>query len=82
MFQVAPRPNGEWNMTDVFQKLANDGKASTCLFNGRYFDCGSMSGYVLANLYFGLDNPEIKKQVFKGAHEILDHYQENEKELN
>lgn len=82
VFEVQPRPNGEWNMTDVFQRLANEGKASTCLFNGRYFDCGSMSGYVLANLYFGLENPDIRKQVFKGAHEILDNYQEKSKELN
>lgn len=82
VFEVQQRSNGEWNMTDVFQKLANDGKASTCLFNGRYFDCGSMGGYVLANLYFGALNPECKEQVLSGAKDIVKYHTEEKSKEN
>ena len=71
VFQVKPRGNGEYNMTDVFQKLANEGKVSTCLFKGQYYDCGNMAGYVLANLHFGLENPECKEQIRAGVQDMM-----------
>lgn len=51
IFKVKQRPNGEWNMTDVIQSLAQSGLASTCIFKGNYFDCGSEEGYANANVY-------------------------------
>ena len=60
IFNVKPRPNGEYNMTDVLQSLARDGKASTCIFGGDYFDCGSEEGYAKANMYVVEHRDELK----------------------
>lgn len=51
IFKIKPRSNGEYNMTDVLQNIAQDGLASMCLFSGTYFDCGSESGYANANMF-------------------------------
>jgi UTP--glucose-1-phosphate uridylyltransferase len=51
IFKIKPRANGEYNMTDVLQSIAQDGLASMCLFTGTYFDCGSENGYASANMF-------------------------------
>ena len=60
IFKVKPRPNGEYNMTDVLQSLAQDGMASMCLFTGTYFDCGSETGYAGANMFVVEHRDELK----------------------
>lgn len=60
IFKVKPRANGEYNMTDVLQNLAQDGLASMCLFTGDYFDCGSENGYASANMYVVEHKEELK----------------------
>ena len=60
IFKITPRPNGEYNMTDVLQKLAQEGMASTCLFTGTYFDCGSENGYASANMFVVEHKDELK----------------------
>ena len=71
IFTVKPRSNGEWNMTDVLQKLAQDGLMSTCIFGGDYFDCGSMSGYALANSYVAANDKDSKAAVKEGLERQL-----------
>lgn len=71
IFKVQPRPNGEWNMTDVLQSLARDGKASTCIFGGDYFDCGSDAGYALANIYVVNANENSRETAVNGMNKIL-----------
>ncbi len=66
VFKVKPRPNGEWNMTDVLQSLAQDGLSSACIFGGDYFDCGSMAEYSLANLYVAYNDESTKNAVESG----------------
>lgn len=60
IFETKPRPNGEYNMTDVLQGMAQDGLASMCLFTGDYFDCGSEMGYAKANMYVVEHKDELK----------------------
>ena len=60
IFKVTPRPNGEYNMTDVLQNLAKDGLVSMCLFTGTYFDCGSENGYASANMFVVEHKEELK----------------------
>ena len=60
IFKIKQRPNGEYNMTDVLQNLAQDGKASMCLFKGTYFDCGSENGYASANMFVVEHKDELK----------------------
>lgn len=75
IFAVPPRKNGEYCMTDVLSDLAQNGMMSTAIFDekhgGKYFDCGSMSGYVLANAYMGLSNPESSKAIADGLNKML-----------
>lgn len=71
IFTVQPRPNGEWNMTDVLQDLAKSGKASTCVFGGDYFDCGKDTGYALANVYAVNNQKDSKAEVKAGLNKIL-----------
>lgn len=72
IFKVKPRPNGEWNMTDVLQNLAQNGKISTCIFGGDYFDCGSMSGYALANAYVAAQDKSSAEAVKVGLEKQLE----------
>ena len=71
VFSVKPRPNGEWNMTDVLQSLARDGMMSTCIFDGDYFDCGSMSGYALANVYVASKDESSIESIKQGIEKQL-----------
>ena len=66
-----PRANGEYCITDVVQEAAQEGKGSTCIFDGEYFDCGSMSGYALANAYVGLINEEASPAVRSRLKELM-----------
>lgn len=79
VFKIKQRANGEYNMTDVLQSLAKDGLASTCIFSGDYFDCGSMGGYALANTYVALKDESSKKAVYEGLKNFDKNLKENEK---
>lgn len=80
VFDIAPRANGEYNMTDVLQKLAQEGQMSTCLFTGDYFDCGSMAGYALANAYVALHDESSKNVVKDGLNKMKENKTEKVKE--
>lgn len=79
VLKTKQRPNGEYNMTDVLQSLAQDGLASTCIFTGEYFDCGSMAGYALANTYVALQDESSRKIVNNGLEDFRKNSKANEK---
>lgn len=66
-----PRKNGEFCITDVVQTMSRAGNGATCIFDGEYFDCGSMAGYALANAYMGLANPESSAVVRSRLKELM-----------
>lgn len=69
-----PRANGEYCITDVISDVAKEGKCSTCIFDGEYFDCGNIAGYSLANLFVGLADNSVSEIVRNGAEELLDKF--------
>lgn len=69
-----PNKAGEYCYVDIYTDVAKEGHASTCIFDGNYFDCGSIAGYTLANTYFGIRNPESAKRVEDGIRDILDKF--------
>lgn len=69
-----PRKNGEYCVVDIYSDVAKEGKASVCLFDGDYLDCGSLSGYALANLYVGLADSSSSEIVRDGAESLLDKF--------
>ncbi len=72
--ECKPRSNGEYCIVDVFADVAKEGKASACLFDGNYFDCGSISGFALANLYVALKDESAVNVVREGAEDLLDKF--------
>lgn len=67
----APRKNGEYCITDVVQTMSRAGNGATCIFDGEYFDCGSMAGYALANAYVGLLNKDSSSTVRSRLKELM-----------
>ena len=44
--------NGEIQITTALIELAKKGKVLGCKYSGKRFDCGSVDGYIDANIYF------------------------------
>ncbi len=70
-----PRKNGEFCITDVISEVAKEGKVSTCIFDGKFLDCGSMAGYILANAYVGLNSESDKQKVRAGLEQLLSEFE-------
>jgi UTP--glucose-1-phosphate uridylyltransferase len=47
-----PGKNGEIQITDALMRQAEQGRVIAYKFDGRRFDCGSIDGYMDANMYF------------------------------
>jgi len=52
--------NGEIQITNALRELAKIGKVIAYKFKGRRIDCGSVEGYVKANIFFS-DQSGIKR---------------------
>lgn len=81
IFNIKPRGAGEYNMTDVFQQLARQGKVSMCLFKGKYFDCGSQSGYIAANYYYGRKDKTIENNLVEQINDVNKIFDAKSKEV-
>src|SRR4029079_9152918 len=49
----------EIQLTDAMLKLAEKQPFYGCRFNGRAYDCGARLGFLIANLTFALDRPDL-----------------------
>jgi len=56
---------GEYCLTDAFQMMAQEGKLYSAIINGDRHDIGNKLGFVKANIFAGLNDPEIKDEVIK-----------------
>jgi len=55
--QTEPDHNGEIQITNALRKIAKNGKVIAYKFKGKRIDCGSVDGYIKANIFFSsLDN--------------------------
>ena len=59
----APRPNGEFCITDVISTVAKKGRVSTCIFDGAYYDCGSYMGFQMAGNFLLAEKPEEREKL-------------------
>ena len=50
--QTEPDQNGEIQITNALKELAKIGKVIAYSFKGRRIDCGSVEGYIDANIFF------------------------------
>ncbi|MBR1925507.1 MAG: NTP transferase domain-containing protein [Clostridia bacterium] len=51
--------------TDALLKLAKKNDLLLKQFKGKFFDIGNKAGYALANIYFSLKEPEVRKEIKK-----------------
>ena len=54
---------GEIQLTDAMKKMLQNDDFYGLKFNDRRFDCGSIIGYLEANIYYALQNEKIKDKV-------------------
>lgn len=74
-----PRPNGEFCITDVISTVAKKGRVSTCIFDGKYFDCGSYLGFQMAGNYVVAENPEDREKLKVEMEKLFSLYNEKQK---
>ena len=55
--------NHEYQLTDAMTNLMNYQDFYACNFNGKYYDIGNKLGYLKANIEFGLEREDIKKEL-------------------
>jgi UTP--glucose-1-phosphate uridylyltransferase len=63
---IAEQPRGsggEIQLTDAMQTLMRSQNFTGVKYKGRSFDCGSKPGFLLANLVYALDRPDIAPQL-------------------
>jgi UTP--glucose-1-phosphate uridylyltransferase len=63
---IADQPRGaggEIQLTDAMQTLMRTQNFTGVKYKGRSFDCGSKPGFLLANLVYALDRPDIAPQL-------------------
>src|SRR5205085_8773897 len=53
----------EIQITDAMQTLMSQQSFTGVKYQGRSFDCGGKVGFLLANLVYGLDRPELAEPV-------------------
>ena len=58
--RTEPDQNGEIQITNALRELAKIGKVIACKFEGRRIDCGSVEGYIKANIFFSSLDTRLK----------------------
>lgn len=61
--QTKPGKGGEIQLTDAMKGMLKDYSAYGYKIDGDRFDCGSVVGYLKANIAFALNNPKINSEV-------------------
>ncbi len=54
-----PGAGGEIQLTDAIDALITEMPVQACSMSGRTYDCGNKLGYLIANIKFGINHPEI-----------------------
>ncbi|MGH1351956.1 MAG: UTP--glucose-1-phosphate uridylyltransferase GalU [Methyloligellaceae bacterium] len=62
---------GEIQITDSMLKLLTTQNFFACEYQGQSYDCGSKIGFLMANVVFGLDNPEVGEEFRKELKALL-----------
>lgn len=67
---------GEIQLTDAMKRLAADQAMYAYIFKGHRYDVGSKTGFLPANIEFGLRNPEIADELKAYLSELNDNMAE------
>jgi len=72
--QQPPGSGNEIQLTDAMIRLNNDQKFFGVEFKGDTYDCGSKSGFLMANVAFGMQRDDIAPNVVETLRSILADY--------
>lgn len=61
--ETKPGAGGEIQLTDAIDQLIKETPVEACPMQGKTYDCGNKSGYMIANLRFALDHAETGEAV-------------------
>lgn len=65
---------GEIQLTDAISKLIGKEDVYGYRFEGTRYDCGSVAGYVAANVAFALDNKDLRQPITAELKQLLKQY--------
>ena len=71
IIETLPKGVGkEYQLTDAMKALMKKQEFYSCQFDGEYLDCGSKLGMIKAQMQFGLDDPDISRDLLDYMEEI------------
>ena len=71
-----PGSGNEIQLTDAMISLNNDQSFTGMVYDGDTFDCGSKSGFLMANVAFGMERDDIAPNVAATIRSIIEKYDE------
>ena len=61
--QISPGVNGEYQLSDAMNRLAQVDELNAYSFNARRFDAGDKLGFLLANIEVALDRDDLREGI-------------------
>jgi UTP--glucose-1-phosphate uridylyltransferase len=61
--KLTPGQGGEIQLTDALQGLADNHGLLAVKLNGKRFDAGNWAEYLTANIYFGMQDPDLRDEL-------------------
>ena len=68
---IGPGVGGEIQLTDALERMAKDNRLLAVKLHGRRFDAGDWTEYLTANIYFALQDEELRDGLVKNLQELL-----------
>ncbi|WP_319485933.1 UTP--glucose-1-phosphate uridylyltransferase GalU [uncultured Cohaesibacter sp.] len=75
-----PGSGNEIQLTDAMISLNNDQEFTGMIYEGDTFDCGSKSGFLMANVAFGMERDDIAPNVASTIRSIIEKYDAEQKQ--
>lgn len=72
--KIEPGHGGEIQLTDALQHLASDKGLLAVKIHGQRFDAGDWSEYLAANIYFAMQDKELRDNLLSKLEPILEKY--------
>nr|WP_321456255.1 UTP--glucose-1-phosphate uridylyltransferase GalU [uncultured Cohaesibacter sp.] len=69
-----PGSGNEIQLTDAMIRLNNDQPFNGMIYEGETYDCGSKSGFLMANVAFGMERDDIAPNVASTIRAIIEKY--------
>ncbi|WP_028587419.1 UTP--glucose-1-phosphate uridylyltransferase GalU [Desulfocurvus vexinensis] len=68
---LKPGVGGEIQLTDALEIMAKEGRLLAVRMRGRRFDAGDWAEYLTANIYFALQDEELRDDLVRNLQELL-----------